>query len=52
VIPVDTQFREASTRRVPLPLFIPRSRGSVAYGALLDQLLGVKQTDDSMMVAS
>ena len=52
VIPIDTQFREASTRRLPLPLFIPKSRGSIAYEALLNHLLGIKQADDPMMVAS
>lgn len=39
VIPIDTQFREASTRRLPLPLFIPRSRGAEAYASLLESLL-------------
>jgi chromosome partitioning protein len=52
VIPIDTQFREASTRRVPLPMFIPKSRGSLAYEALLDYLLGNKTTEESRMLAS
>jgi len=39
VIPVDTNFREASKAGVPLPLMKPQSRGSLAYQALLDDLL-------------
>lgn len=39
VIPVDTKFRDASERHLPLPQFSPRSRGVVAYGLLLDTLL-------------
>ena len=39
VIPVDTNFREASKAGVPLPLMKPQSRGSLAYRALLDDLL-------------
>ena len=39
VIPVDTQFREASKAGLPLPLMKPRSRGSLAYQTLLDDLL-------------
>lgn len=45
VIPVDTKFRDASERHLPLPQFAPRSRGVVAYGLLLDTLL--KQDRDS-----
>jgi chromosome partitioning protein len=40
VIPVDTQFREASKAGRPLSLWQPRARGSLAYLALLDSLLG------------
>ncbi|HHQ69745.1 MAG TPA: ParA family protein [Halothiobacillaceae bacterium] len=40
VIPVDTQFREASRMGKPLPLIAPSARGSVAYGELLDWLQG------------
>ena len=40
VIPVDTQFREASKLGRPLSLWQPRARGSLAYRALLDTLLG------------
>jgi len=39
VIPVDTQFREASRIGVPLPLLAPQSRGVKAYTHLLDTLI-------------
>jgi chromosome partitioning protein len=39
VIPVDTQFREASRMGVPLPMLLPQSRGVVAYTRLLDMLV-------------
>ncbi len=39
VIPVDTQFREASRMGVPLPMLLPQSRGVIAYEHLLDTLL-------------
>ncbi|MBZ0071772.1 MAG: ParA family protein [Thiohalobacteraceae bacterium] len=39
VIPVDTQFREASKAGQPLSVWQPRSRGTRAYAALLDHLL-------------
>ena len=39
VIPVDTQFREASRMGVPLPMLMPQSRGVLAYTRLLDTLL-------------
>ena len=39
IIPVDTKFREASRDGVPLPLYSPNTRGSVAYNLLLDKLL-------------
>ncbi|MGV6852698.1 MAG: ParA family protein [bacterium] len=38
VIPVDTQFREASRRHLPLPVMYPGSRGSLMYGLLMDEL--------------
>lgn len=40
VVPVDTQFREASKAGRPLSLWQPRARGAVAYRSLLDSLLG------------
>ncbi len=39
LIPVDTQFRDASRAGVPLPLKAPRSRGSTAYEILVEELL-------------
>jgi len=39
VIPVDTQFREASRAGTPLSLSQPRSRGARAYAALLEALV-------------
>ena len=41
VIPVDTQFREASRSGQPLTLVQPQSRGSEAYFRLLDTLLEI-----------
>ncbi len=38
-IPVDTQFREASRRGVPLPLMLPEARGVQAYRRLMGGLL-------------
>ncbi len=38
VIPVDTQFREASRAGIPPPQFNPRARGVTAYASLLEQL--------------
>jgi chromosome partitioning protein len=39
VIPIDTQFREASKAGIPPVLFAPQSRGMQAYGLLLQELL-------------
>jgi len=39
VIPVDTNFREASRAGIPPAIFAPKSRGVVAYGKLLENLL-------------
>ncbi len=39
VIPVDTQFREASRAGMPLPMMAPDARGAHAYGRLLTDLL-------------
>jgi len=39
IIPVDTQFREASRAGKPISLVAPRSRGSVAYNELLRDVL-------------
>ena len=44
VIPVDTQFREASRQGAPLSLLNPHARGTIAYSALLNDLLGVDRS--------
>jgi len=43
VIPVDTQFREASRQGAPLSLLNAQARGTIAYSALLNDLLEVDQ---------
>ncbi len=42
VIPIDTRFRDASKRGVPLPTVAPYARGSLAYKKLLNFLLGIQ----------
>ena len=42
VIPVDTQFREASRVGMPLPIRSPKDRGSLAYECLLNYLLTLR----------
>lgn len=39
VIPVDTKFREASQKGMPLPQYLPSARGAKAYEALTHYLL-------------
>ena len=39
VVPVDTQFREASREGAPLSYLNPQARGVIAYTALLDTVL-------------
>lgn len=39
VIPVDTQFREASRQGLPLNQLNPHARGAIAYATLLDTVL-------------
>ena len=39
VIPVDTQFRDASQHGAPLSMLNPQARGVIAYSALLNTLL-------------
>jgi len=41
VIPVDTKFREASQRGLPLTIMHPSSRGSIAYEKLTHHLFDV-----------
>ncbi|MBD3619637.1 MAG: ParA family protein [Chromatiales bacterium] len=48
MIPVDTQFREASKAGVPLSLRAPGSRGARAYQALLESLIDRVQTNKAM----
>lgn len=40
IIPIDTNFREASRAGIPLTVYDPRSRGIVAYASLLESLQG------------
>lgn len=47
VIPIDTKFRDASKEGVPLSMYDPKSRGSLAYRKLLDFLLGIQQRTDN-----
>ncbi|NDY95331.1 ParA family protein [Wenzhouxiangella limi] len=42
VIPVDTQFREASRNGLPLPQHLPQSRGAQAFRQLLSELLAAE----------
>jgi chromosome partitioning protein len=39
IVPVDTQFREASKAGIPPSLFNPQSRGVAAYDQLLQELM-------------
>ncbi|MCD8547365.1 MAG: ParA family protein [Aeromonadaceae bacterium] len=39
VIPIDTKFRDASLQHTPPSIYAPESRGSHAYGTLLNHLL-------------
>ena len=39
VVPIDTQFREASKAGIPPALYAPQSRGMAAYGQLLQELM-------------
>ncbi|WP_455205926.1 ParA family protein [Kaarinaea lacus] len=52
VIPVDTQFREASRLGVPLSIKAPKDRGAVAYGLLLDDLLALEDNDPTASVVA
>ncbi len=45
IIPVDTQFREASRAGSPISLVASRSRGSIAYNELLEDLLMLDKPD-------
>lgn len=45
IIPVDTQFREASRASSPVSMIAPRSRGAIAYGELLEKVLLLGKPD-------
>lgn len=44
IIPIDTQFRDASKQGLPLAIMYPKSRGALAYAELLDELQQNKVT--------
>ena len=52
VIPIDTQFREASRQGLPISLMNKSTRGSKAYLALLDYLLNPVQERHLKLVSS
>ena len=52
VIPVDTQFREASRQGLPISMLNKSTRGSKAYEALLAYLLNPKQERHLKLVSS
>lgn len=52
VIPIDTQFREASRQGLPISLMNKSTRGSKAYDALLTFLLSAKQERHLKLVSS
>lgn len=45
IVPMDTRFRDASVAGQPIQLHAPGSRGSLAYGQLLEYLLGLAQSE-------
>ncbi len=49
-IPIDTRFRESSSRRLPLPLMDPACRGSQAYRELLCDLVSHELSNDKSNV--
>lgn len=51
VIPVDTQFREASRQGIPLSLLLPKTRGVEAYTNLLSYLLGENEALDQVVAS-
>lgn len=51
VIPVDTQFREASQNGLPISLMKRSSRGSQAYSELLDYLLSARKHHLKLVVS-
>ena len=43
LVPIDTQFRDASRQGVPLPVKCPSSRGSVAYSEFIEELMSAAE---------
>ena len=52
VIPVDTQFREASSQGLPISMMNKSTRGSKAYESLLTYMLNPKQERHLKLVSS
>ena len=52
VIPVDTQFREASRQGLPISMMNKSTRGSQAYESLLDYMLNPRQERHLKLVSS
>ncbi len=52
VIPVDTAFRTASQKGLPLSTMLPSSRGAKAYAELLDSLLNTNTQPDLKLVTN
>lgn len=52
VIPIDTQFREASRTGMPISVKMPQARGTQAYIALLQSLDEISEDSFGMAVAS
>jgi chromosome partitioning protein len=52
VIPIDTQFREASREGIPISVKMPRARGTQAYITLLQSLDEFSEDAFGMAVAS
>lgn len=51
VIPLDTLFKSASEKGVPLAVLNPKSRGSIAYRKLLTSLLRITYEQDQKTTA-
>ncbi len=47
LVPVDTQFRDASRLGIPLPIKSARSRGALAYRDLLEELMAHIELDQT-----
>ena len=52
VIPVDTQFREASRQGLPISMMNKSTRGSKSYEALLAYLLNSRKEQHLKLVSS